>query len=263
MGLFCRLYSMSLRLWIILIVLLMSNYNVNGQNNRIVNYNQIGWYNYFGTFNLNQKFSIHTEYQFRRNNYITNWQQSLIRVGINYEIHPSIQIRIGYGNIETFNYGKIPINKFGKNFNEHRSYLAITIKQKFNKIDLSHRYMLEQRWVGSYTDSVLKSEDKHVFYNRIRYMLRFQMPITKTDTTKKSHFYFAAYDELFIGFGKNVVQAVYDQNRLCALIGFKFNKHVKWEAGYLYQLLQLNRLVSNRPVLQDNQGFITNLVFNL
>lgn len=238
-------------------------FQLHGQNNRIVNYNQIGWYNYFGTFKLSPKLSVHTEYQFRRNNFITDWQQSLLRVGINYELNPAIQLRVGYGNIETFNYGDIPINKFGKNFNEHRIFSAVTVRQKINSCEISHRYLLEQRWVGQYSDSSLKVEDKYTYLNRMRYMLRIQIPLTKTDSLIKSQLYFAAYNELFVGFGKNVVQAIYDQNRLAALIGFKFNKYFKLEAGYLYQLLQLNRLVSNRPVFQDNQGFIANLVFNL
>jgi hypothetical protein len=246
-----------------LIILFICLIKLQGQNNRWINYNQIGWYNYFGTFKLNPKFSLHTEYQFRRNNFITDWQQSLLRVGINYELNSAIQLRVGYGNIETFNYGDIPINKFGKNFTEHRSYVAITLKQTLNKIDVSQRYKLEQRWVGQYSDSSSKQEDKYTYLNRMRYMLRIQIPLTKTDSLKKNQLYFAVYDELFIGFGKNVVQAVFDQNRLSALIGFKFKKHMKLEAGYLYQILQLNRLVLNRPVFQDNQGFITNLIFNL
>jgi hypothetical protein len=106
-----------------LIILFICLIKLQGQNNRWINYNQIGWYNYFGTFKLNPKFSLHTEYQFRRNNFITDWQQSLLRVGINYELNSAIQLRVGYGNIETFNYGDIPINKFGKNFTEHRSTL--------------------------------------------------------------------------------------------------------------------------------------------
>ena len=171
-----------------LIILFICLIKLQGQNNRWINYNQIGWYNYFGTFKLNPKFSLHTEYQFRRNNFITDWQQSLLRVGINYELNSAIQLRVGYGNIETFNYGDIPINKFGKNFTEHRSYVAITLKQTLNKIDVSQRYKLEQRWVGQYSDSSSKQEDKYTYLNRMRYMLRIQIPLTKTDSLKKNQF---------------------------------------------------------------------------
>ena len=47
--------------------------NSNAQSSKILTHENIGWYNYFGTFNLNNKFSLHTEYQWRRNDFISNW----------------------------------------------------------------------------------------------------------------------------------------------------------------------------------------------
>ncbi|TAF74132.1 MAG: DUF2490 domain-containing protein [Bacteroidetes bacterium] len=47
-------------------------------------FNTIGWYGYFGDHKIAKKWSIHTEYQFRRTDFITNWQQSLARFGVNY-----------------------------------------------------------------------------------------------------------------------------------------------------------------------------------
>ena len=83
------------------------------QNTRLNDYNTIGWYNYFGTFKVSQKFGIHTEYQFRRTEIITEWQQSLLRLGFNYQLNPKVQLRLGYTWIETFPYGEIPINSIG------------------------------------------------------------------------------------------------------------------------------------------------------
>ncbi len=71
--------------------------NVEAQNQRSTHYNTIGWYNYFGTINLNKKFGIHTEYQWRRNQLITDWQQSLLRVGLNFSLNPHVLFRVGYG----------------------------------------------------------------------------------------------------------------------------------------------------------------------
>ncbi len=86
-----------------------------GQNNRLNTSNQIGWYAYFGTFKISKKVGIHTEYQFRRNNWISDWQQSLLRVGVNYNPIPNLQLRTGYGWIETFPYGEYPIKGLGNN----------------------------------------------------------------------------------------------------------------------------------------------------
>ncbi|HET8829625.1 MAG TPA: DUF2490 domain-containing protein, partial [Pelobium sp.] len=118
---------------------------VNAQN-RIKENNTIGWYNYFGTFNLNDKWSIHSEYQWRRNNLISDKQQSLLRTGLNYQVNPKVQVRLGYALIETYPYGNIPINGLGKDFTEHRSYQMATLNDKIGIVDLSHRFLLEQRW---------------------------------------------------------------------------------------------------------------------
>lgn len=105
-----------------LFFVLITNSNVFSQNIRLNTNGTIGWYNYFGAFKLNEKFGLHTEYQFRRDNVITDWQQSLLRVGVNYNLNPRVQFRAGYAWIETFNYGEIPINGFGKDFTEHRLF---------------------------------------------------------------------------------------------------------------------------------------------
>jgi len=109
-----------------------------GQNNRLNTSNQIGWYTYFGTFKLSNKLGLHTEYQFRRNEVISYWQQSLLRIGLNYSLHPSVQVRVGYGWIETFAYGEYSLNGFGKQFTEHRIFQMAQLSQKVGKVDFSH-----------------------------------------------------------------------------------------------------------------------------
>ncbi|MBX7225745.1 MAG: DUF2490 domain-containing protein [Chitinophagales bacterium] len=231
------------------------------QNSRIKTNNAIGWYNYFGTLKVSQKFGIHTEYQFRRNKVLTEWQQSLLRFGVNYQLNSKIQCRIGYAWIETFPYGEIPINGMGKSFTEHRLFQMITMSDKISLFELSHRFMLEQRWVGRYSDNNLTKEDEFPFLNRIRYMFRMQVPIKGKEIIDKTP-YLACYNEFFIGFGKNVNENIFDQNRFGILLGYKFNPLIRIEAGYLNQTLQLGREVNNRNVFQQNNGLVININLN-
>ena len=83
---------MKLLIKYIVLISSLSPISLHAQNTRLYNYNTIGWYNYFGTFKLNQKFSVHTEYQFRRTEIIKNWQQSLLRMGLNYQLNPKLQV---------------------------------------------------------------------------------------------------------------------------------------------------------------------------
>jgi len=229
--------------------------SLNAQNTRLNDGNNIGWYVYNGTFKLNKKWGIHTEYQWRRDNVMNDWQQSLLRTGINYQVNQKISLRLGYAWIETYNYGDIPINGFGKQFTEHRAFQMATIKDKTGMVELSHRFMLEQRWIGRYTNASLTKEDDYFFVNRFRYMVRMQVPL-KGKTIADKTLYAAIYDEIFLGFGKNVNENVFDQNRLGLLLGYCFSSKVRIEGGLLSQIVQLPREVTGRNVFQYNNGFI-------
>jgi hypothetical protein len=80
--------------------------------------------------------------------------------------------------------------------------------------------------------------------------------------TKRKSPYLSIYDEIFLGFGKNVNENIFDQNRLGILIGYEISPLVRIEAGYLNQILQLGREVKNRNVVQYNNGIIVNTTFN-
>ena len=231
------------------------------QNNRDKETNSIGWYTYNGTFKINEKFGIHSENQWRRDNTIKDWQQSLLRLGVNYQLNSKIQLRLGYGWIETFPYGTTPINSFGKDFTEHRLFQVATLTDKISLVELSHRFMLEQRWVGRYSNENLTTEDEYIYANRLRYMFRIQIPLKGKSIIDKTP-YLAAYDEIFIGFGENVNENIFDQNRLGFILGYKINENIRLEAGYLNQILQLGREVQSKNVFQYNNGIIFNTILN-
>jgi hypothetical protein len=92
-------------------------------------------------------------------------------------------------------------------------------------------------------------------------MYRLQMPIGKKKIEDKTP-YAAIYNEILIGFGKNVNENVFDQNRLAMLLGYRFNKIFRVEGGFLQQIVQLGREVNNRNVYQYNNGIILNSYFN-
>ena len=231
------------------------------QNTRVTDKNTIGWVNNFTTIKFSSKWSVYLEYQWRRENFVKDWQQSLFRTGINYQVNNKLTLRAGYAWIETFPYGDIPLQAAGKRFPEHRAFQMATITDNVNRVEMSHRFMLEQRWIGRYTNAALRKPDNFLFLNRLRYMYRMQMPIGKKKIEDKTP-YAAIYDEIFIGFGKNVNENVFDQNRLALLLGYRFNKKFRVEGGFLQQIVQLGRVINNRNVFQYNNGIILNSYFN-
>ena len=169
---------------IYLIIIICFTWHISyAQNTRISNKNTIGWYAYTSTFKINKNWGIHTEYQWRRDNIISDWQQSLLRTGINYQVNPKLSLRAGYAWIETYNYGDIPINSFGKQFTEHRAYQMVTVSDKIGKVELNHRFMLEQRWIGRYANASLTKEDDYFFCEQIT----LYVPYADTIERKNNH----------------------------------------------------------------------------
>jgi hypothetical protein len=242
-------------------LLLVLSFHTKAQVQRINTHNSIGWYSVFSTVHINKKISIHGEYHFRRNNFITQWQQSLWRTGLNYHITPQVVARAGYAFAQTYAYGNLALNTFGKKFKEHRIYEMIQLQEKQKRVELIHRFMFEQRFVGSYSNASLNKEDAFRILYRLRYMLRIQIPLKGSEIKDRTP-YFGFFNEIFIGFGKNVNANVFDQNRISFLLGYKYNKNVKIELGYLNQILQFGRLVNKQNVFQYNQGFALNCIVN-
>jgi hypothetical protein len=89
-----------------------------------------------------------------------------------------------------------------------------------------------------------------------------QVTLTGNEIKDKTP-YLAVYDEVFVGFGKNVNANVFDQNRIGVLLGYRFNKTVRLEGGYLNQTLQFGREINGKNVFQHNNGLIINSNFTL
>jgi hypothetical protein len=227
----------------------------NAQNDRLNNHNNTNWLQLFGTINLNKKWSLHTEYQWRRTDVLKNWQQSLLRIGVNRKLNDQITVHLGYGWIETFPYGDFPIASAGT-FPEHRIYEQISFKQPIKKWTFTHRFRIEQRWLGRIKPGTDREIEAWTFLHRFRYQFKTQYNLT-------SKFYLAAADEIFIGAGKNVGVNIFDQNRIFLLAGIKLNKTLTLEGGYVNQTLQQGRRVNNNTIIQRNNGIVLSSFVNL
>jgi hypothetical protein len=229
------------------------------QEERLATHNTIGWFMYTGAFKVAPKLTIHTEYQWRRVDGVKNWQQGLARTSLNYAVRKDVSLNAGYAFAGTYPYGDYP-PAFA--FPEHRIFEQVVVKNPLGAVELSHRFMLEQRFVGTVTQTNGIKNTKYNFLNRMRYRLRGEIPLHKKTAAKKN-WSIALQDEIFIGWGKNIGANIFDQNRIGVLLGYKMNKLVKFEAGYINQILQQGRRVNNKPVFQYNNGFLVAAHFNV
>jgi hypothetical protein len=227
----------------------------NAQNDRYNDYNNLVWLQSFNTIKLNNKWSLHAEYQWRRDNGLKHWQQSLLRIGANYKINDNVIVHAGYAWVETFPYGKFPIASNGT-FPEHRLYEQLTLRQPLNKFLLTHRFRIEQRWLGRVKAGTDREIEEWLLLHRFRYQFRAQYNF-------KKKWYGVFADEIFIGAGKNVGVNIFDQNRIFFLAGFKVNSKLSIEAGYFNQTLMQGRRINNQTIVQRNNGLVVSSILNL
>lgn len=224
------------------------------QNNRESDFNNINWGQVFITKSLGKKTALLAEYQWRRSEGLRNGQQGLFRTAVQYKPNDAFSAAIGYAEVETFAYGDYPIAANGA-FPEHRLFEQAILKQNISKLFIISRLRIEQRWLGVVKPGTKREIERWNYLNRFRYLLKLQYLLTK-------NIYAWFSDELFIGAGKNVGVNIFDQNRLHACIGYKINKALSTEAGYINQILQQGRMVNNRTIIQRNNGIILALLAN-
>ena len=170
------------------------------------------WYMYFGTNKISERLSIHTEAQFRFYETTSNFNQMLLRTGLNYHIDPNAIATGGYAFIDTDNNfyefeGEV-------NSKEHRIFEQFILKNKVWEFLFEHRYRLEQRFLdfGETTDT----------QHRARYRIQMTLPLTNT-------FFLNFYDELFI----NLQDDLFGQNRLYGAVGLNVTENMSIQLGYM------------------------------
>ncbi len=218
----------SLRLLLTVLAALLP---VSAQPTRAVDHNLNGWLMYFGDHAVSERWGVHLEGQWRRHDVAAKPQQLLLRPGVNYKVSDAVMLTAGYAFVDTHRYGEFPAP--GR-FPEHRTFQQAALRHSVGKVGLMHRYRLEQRSIGTRTpDPTTPPSRKDTRYeNRFRYMLRGVAPIPR------SEWYGAAYNELFVNFGRNVAFNVFDQNRAYLALGRKMGPAGNLEFGYLNQVLQ-------------------------
>ena len=234
------------------------------QTNRIADKNQLGWYVYEGDHAISEKWQIHTEYQWRRVAFIKNWQQSLARIGIAYQISPQVKLGGGYTWFITFPYGDYPTADTGEPYPERRLHQDIQLGDTIGKVSVQHRFRLEQRWLGQLQENTGTNVQSWEYQNRIRYQIALVVPLQGV-TLESQEWYINFFDELFIGFGKNVGQNIFNQNRLSGGFGYQFADNLQVELNYLYQITQHAEPepTSGNGIFEFNQGFRLGVIYNL
>jgi hypothetical protein len=185
-----------------------------GQDGKLGN-----WLIYIGNKEINSKWNIHNEVQYRNYNTIGDLEQLLLRTGLGYNLNETNNVLLGYGYILSENYIGETDDKIS--VNEHRIFQQFTSKQNIGKVNINHRYRIEQRFV----------EDD--FKLRFRYFLSLNIGFNDNESGI-SPLYLSVYNEIFL----NSQSSIFDRNRVYGGLGYTVNDNIRLEIGYMNQFYE-------------------------
>jgi Protein of unknown function (DUF2490) len=206
------------------------------------------WLAWFSDARLTKRWGLHTEFQLRRTHGLRYPQQYFYRLGLNYHATRRLTLTPGYVYLLSLPYGAYP--DAGRT-HERRFYLRADLQDDIGRLQLTHRYIQDFRWLlnpgsAAYTPRQYRS----------RYRLQLQFPLTKP-AIEPGTLYALASDEVFLTYGPGVAQ-VFNQNRLYGGLGYQFTEALSVEASYLNQIVQHDDGV----VFEHNRALQISLNFN-
>jgi hypothetical protein len=199
-----------------------------------------GWLAWFNSYRFSKHFGLHFDAQVRS---ADNWEyvkNVLIRPGITYHFNAKNNVTLGYAYIGSFNQLPEPSKN---SLTESRIWEQYIYVAKLGRASLQNRLRLEQRFIEQQTDNV--------FAQRLRYFVRAVIPLTKPEKTFNKGLFVAVQNEIFFNVQNKEVtnNSVFDQNRAYGAIGYRLNRKMDIETGYMNQYTNgLSKDVSNNII---------------
>ena len=218
-----------MKFYYFLLFFLLTNMTLMAQSEKNIDNQSILWTRYYNQLLLNEKLSLHTEFDNRL--FIQPLQENLfvIRIQGRYKINNHLETGAGfaYFSVDT----QVP--DFNSDFNtpEFRGQQDLTWKSNVNKVTLIQRFQLEERFIRNTSKEELLSGT--TFFWRFRYRLQGDYTFWKKE---KQLLKAVVSDEIMFNFGEKIIKNTFDQNRIYAAIHYGLNSNLALELGYLNSL---------------------------
>ncbi|WP_348822828.1 DUF2490 domain-containing protein [Flavobacterium aestuarii] len=212
--------------------LLLIPFFAKAQTEKNVDQQSLLWIRYYNQLTINNKWSIHTEFDNRI--FINPVEENLfvIRVHGRYKINNNIDAGAGYAYFSVATQDPDVITDF--RIPENRIQQDISWKQDLTScIILNQRFQVEERFIHNANKEELLSGS--TFSWRFRYRLQGEFSCWKKNEQQLKA---VIYDELMINAGENIVKNTFDQNRIYAAAQYGINRNIALELGYLKSFQQ-------------------------
>jgi hypothetical protein len=215
-----------MKFYYFLLFSLLTTANLIAQSDKNIDHQSILWSRYYNQLLLNEKWSLHSEFDNRL--FVQPIQENLylIRVQGRYKINDHLETGAGfaYFSVDT----QVPEINPNYSTPEYRGQQDITWKLSRNKVTFMQRFQLEERFIhNTNKDELLPGT---TFSWRFRYRLQADYTFWKKE---KQLLKAIVSDEIMFNFGKKIIKNTFDQNRIYAALHYGLNSNLAFELGYL------------------------------
>lgn len=174
------------------------------------------WHTLLLKHKINSKFTIKNELHVRRTQFYSQWQQLLLRPGLDYALTKNTTLSAGYSYIKNYSENGHAL--------EHNVWEEISLSNSVQSIDIKHRFRFEQRFSQTFTSC----EYKHS--NRFRYRITLKKPIAKINENQILKA--VAFNEIWLNTRNGIQPQSINQNWVYLGLSLPI-KNKTLSAGYL------------------------------
>ncbi len=195
------------------------------------------WNQFNIDYKINDKWKIGSELHYRLNDWFKSSEQFIFRPFVDYKLNPSVEFSGGYTYTMNYPYDKYPALA---NRPEHNLWEQVTLHQKINRTQVSHRFRAEQRYLSNYVDSAtgFSFEEGH-WVNRLRYRFTISFPLYQKLQG-------VLFDEVFINAGSHFRLVAFDRNWIHLGVKYPIVSKLDLQLAYLHQYIRRSVAIYER-----------------
>jgi len=193
---------------------------------RNTSYDKQWWLRYYSRLEFSDKWNLITEIDNRRFFQPDRQNTFLVRMQLHFNFIRKVSLGGGVSYfVQNQNLGESGFLSVP----EIRPHQELNIKQSIGKINISHRYKIEERFIRNMQAG--KLADGYRFNFRFRYQLGLDIMIAKKLKLR-------VFNEILLNAGKSIQYNFFDQNRIYGGLQYELIKNLSVEAGYMYWFQQ-------------------------
>jgi hypothetical protein len=165
---------------------------------------------------ISKKWSAWGELQLRSLQFYNQFHYHETKGGFQYNLGEASSVLVGFGRYVTYSPGgnfKSPVKN-----DELRTWLQVSMGNRFGRLRVEHRYRIEQRWTSE------------GYRNRFRYRINLLMPLNKPNVVAGT-WYATTWNEIFL----TNLQPHFERNRFFIGLGYEVTDPFTIQVGFLNQ----------------------------